>query len=402
MYYREPEDDKPYNFEASVAAPGIPGVPKVPGSSVPTSTATTDMQRGAQLTKDMAGLASVAGGGNSQVDQAAKATDTAAKWVGTAATIAAMFSDERTKRPVYSDMDAKRAVPVGPDAGGAELQMTPQGRAFYADLQEQPQASVPRASFSGPSNVSKAPAQVAPKAKASATKAEPRKISYKELEDEAAKMMAQFSAPQGPSAVQPLLERTARYEEAPMFSDERAKKEAERQAYAVGRMHQAIATRRGIGVEAYGVNPSNGVDLDDQHAKMVSDVDDAGRHGAEMDAADRPKPEPTRKVDGQPGLVARSGGAAGRIGSSAALASARRAMAPSAYTYKDEFRPPEQKPGEVNIGPMAQSMAADPVARTAVKQDPQSGMLAIDRDKALKLVMGSLADLQSEMDRRRR
>jgi hypothetical protein len=58
---------------------------------------------------------------------------------------------------------------------------------------------------------------------------------------------------------------------------------------------------------------------------------------------------------------------------------------------------PEQKKGETNVGPMAQNMARDPVARTAVTKTPD-GMLAIDRDKALKLTMGSLASLQTQLD----
>jgi hypothetical protein len=82
------------------------------------------------------------------------------------------------------------------------------------------------------------------------------------------------------------------------------------------------------------------------------------------------------------------------------MADARRAMAPSAYQYKEGFRPPEQKPGEVNVGPLAQNMAKNPVTATAVRKDPATGMYTIDRDKALKVVMGSLADLQSDLDAR--
>ncbi len=83
--------------------------------------------------------------------------------------------------------------------------------------------------------------------------------------------------------------------------------------------------------------------------------------------------------------------------SSASMAAANRAMVPSAYAYKPQYLPPEQKPGEVNVGPMAQNMARDPVAGTAIVKGPD-GMLAIDKDKGLKLVMGGLSSLQREVD----
>ena len=81
-----------------------------------------------------------------------------------------------------------------------------------------------------------------------------------------------------------------------------------------------------------------------------------------------------------------------------AMAQAMRSMEASPYAYKEGLRPPEQKPGEVNIGPMANKMAADPVARTAIVRDPGTGLLAIDKDKATKVIMGSLASLQDQLD----
>jgi hypothetical protein len=80
------------------------------------------------------------------------------------------------------------------------------------------------------------------------------------------------------------------------------------------------------------------------------------------------------------------------------MADAMRSMKASPYQYKSEYRPPEQSPGEVNVGPMADAMAKDEVARTAIVKDDESDMLAIDKDKGLKLVMGSLAALQSQVD----
>jgi hypothetical protein len=82
----------------------------------------------------------------------------------------------------------------------------------------------------------------------------------------------------------------------------------------------------------------------------------------------------------------------------APFAESNRSLRAQPYAYKDEFRPPEQAPGEVNVGPMAQTMAEDPVARTAIKEEPGSDLLTIDRDKGLKVVMGGLASLQNQVD----
>ncbi len=80
------------------------------------------------------------------------------------------------------------------------------------------------------------------------------------------------------------------------------------------------------------------------------------------------------------------------------MADANRSMDPSSYEYKPEFLPPEQEPGEKNVGPMADKMERDPVASTAIVKDPQTGLLAIDKTKGLKLVMGGLASLQRQVD----
>jgi hypothetical protein len=80
------------------------------------------------------------------------------------------------------------------------------------------------------------------------------------------------------------------------------------------------------------------------------------------------------------------------------LASAARAMEGKPYAYKPQYTPPDQQPGELNVGPMAQNLAADPVARTTVKEDPETGLLTIDRDKALKLTMATVAAQQKQLD----
>jgi hypothetical protein len=72
-------------------------------------------------------------------------------------------------------------------------------------------------------------------------------------------------------------------------------------------------------------------------------------------------------------------------------------MRPYAYTYKGD--PTRDR----NVGPMAQDMASNPITGTAVMPDPSTGMLAIDRDKALKLSLGGVGHLaakQEEMDRK--
>lgn len=73
-------------------------------------------------------------------------------------------------------------------------------------------------------------------------------------------------------------------------------------------------------------------------------------------------------------------------------------LAPSFYEYKDGMGPPGQQ-----LGPMAQSMARNPVTATAVDQDPRSGLLGIDRDGGLKTSLaasGHLAAKQMDTDDR--
>ncbi len=85
------------------------------------------------------------------------------------------------------------------------------------------------------------------------------------------------------------------------------------------------------------------------------------------------------------------------------MAEANRAMAPSSYEYKPGFAEQAgQTPGERNVGPMAQKMASDPVAGTAIVKDPKTGLLAIDKAKGLKVVMGGLSSLQQEVDELRK
>jgi hypothetical protein len=80
------------------------------------------------------------------------------------------------------------------------------------------------------------------------------------------------------------------------------------------------------------------------------------------------------------------------------MADAARAMQGSAYTYKPELTPQDQAPGEVNVGPMAQEMAKNPVTATAVKQNPENGMLMLDQGKMTRILGSVAASQQDQID----
>jgi hypothetical protein len=88
------------------------------------------------------------------------------------------------------------------------------------------------------------------------------------------------------------------------------------------------------------------------------------------------------------------------------LANAARSMTGSEYEYKDRFTPPDQAPGEKNVGPMANNMAQDPVARNIVKRDPSvdlpGGGLVLDQGKMVKTLGAIVADLQRQQDEDRK
>ncbi len=81
-----------------------------------------------------------------------------------------------------------------------------------------------------------------------------------------------------------------------------------------------------------------------------------------------------------------------------ALMAANRSMAGSPYAYKPGMTPPGQVPGEPNVGPMAQNLEKSPVAATAVKTDPQTGLKFIDKDKLQKVQSAGIAALQQQVD----
>lgn len=82
----------------------------------------------------------------------------------------------------------------------------------------------------------------------------------------------------------------------------------------------------------------------------------------------------------------------------APMASANRSQEGFAYAYKPEFAAKEgQQPGEKNVGPIAQNMAANPVASTVVKEAP-NGLLQLDIAKLAKLNSAGVASLQDQVD----
>jgi hypothetical protein len=80
-------------------------------------------------------------------------------------------------------------------------------------------------------------------------------------------------------------------------------------------------------------------------------------------------------------------------------------LAPHSYEYKPEFAAAEgQKPGEKNVGPMAQAMAGNPVTGGVVQEGPD-GMLRLDMKKATKLSLAAaghnarkLQEMQAQID----
>jgi len=85
------------------------------------------------------------------------------------------------------------------------------------------------------------------------------------------------------------------------------------------------------------------------------------------------------------------------------MAEAARSLKAVPYAYKPGFAGEEgQKPGEVNIGPVAQEMQKSPVAATAVKQDSPDGLRSIDIPKYTKVLGGIAASQQEQLDEQQR
>jgi hypothetical protein len=63
-------------------------------------------------------------------------------------------------------------------------------------------------------------------------------------------------------------------------------------------------------------------------------------------------------------------------------------LAPSSFDYTPGMGTPGHK-----VGPMAQNMAANPVTGSAVRRNPQNGLLAIDGNDGLKVALGGVGHL---------
>ncbi len=317
------------------------------------------------------------------------------------------WSDERTKDvlPLY-------------EAPGQQLHQTGDGHAFYAS--EAPASDgggVPRASFSGPSSVSRSSSS----AKASAP--EPQRTPKRDLGREADEMLARIRAQTAAiDSQQPAVR---------PYSDERTKIGVEMPSPADGSgmvlakgggldvMGSLAATNKETVGNAWhhpGSNPTGGMMmLSDARAKQDAfqagvqagaarvppawDPDSAPRPSAPMSSAELAQleshtPPSTGWTPAQ--WAAISSRPKGHSAPKVDLAGAARSMAGTPYAYKPGFGQ-GQASGEVNVGPMAQNMAAHPVAATAVKQDP-SGLLMLDQAKLSKLGAAIDADHQRQLD----
>lgn len=161
-----------------------------------------------------------------------------------------------------------------------------------------------------------------------------------------------------------------------MLSDDRAKvRDAERQAYLLGRAHEMEGSKD----FAYGGRPRQGEEIIDRDPWM-SDARRAEQRPEWLESfmADQGRNRAADHYAAQPAMSEMTGQLA-------------RGLAPYAYQYKPGFGTEGQK-----VGPMAQDMASNDVTATAVRRDPQTGLLSIDRDDGLKVALGGVGHLASK------
>lgn len=82
------------------------------------------------------------------------------------------------------------------------------------------------------------------------------------------------------------------------------------------------------------------------------------------------------------------------------MADANRRMAGEPYRYKPEFTPPDEVPGQLHHGFMAQNLEQNPVTATAVQKDA-NGVRVVHGHRMLQAVASGLSDLQRQMDEMR-
>lgn len=85
---------------------------------------------------------------------------------------------------------------------------------------------------------------------------------------------------------------------------------------------------------------------------------------------------------------------------SGVLADANRQMAGQPYRYRPEFTPPDEVPGQIHHGFMAQNLERNPVTATAVEKGPD-GVRRVHTNRMLQAVASGVADLQRQMDETR-
>lgn len=207
-------------------------------------------------------------------------------------------------------------------------------------------------------------------------------------------------------------------------SDEKAKL----QAYVAGRAHANAEQRTGAKIQGYyGYDPSKPVSLSDPETVRAIEASQRmyeARRGAAQEEEQAPlmyrkEQRPVGGTAGQrvepiaPHLPEEAPLAYGGMrppmstsdkdakltkkASGPLVEDAARKMKGSPYSYKDEYLPPEQKPGEVNYGPMAQELEQNPITATTVKKD-ESGMRMVDMSKLVKAQSGVIAHLQEQID----
>lgn len=127
---------------------------------------------------------------------------------------------------------------------------------------------------------------------------------------------------------------------------------------------QKLARKSPAELKAYGDNP-----LAQAVRGLKADAWDEGRRGPAMQQDPKGLVNQAPPVD--PGTAQLANG-----------------LMPSFYDYKRGIGTPGEK-----FGPMAQNMAANPATATAVRQDPNTGLLAIDGKDGLKVALGGVGHL---------
>lgn len=77
---------------------------------------------------------------------------------------------------------------------------------------------------------------------------------------------------------------------------------------------------------------------------------------------------------------------------------ANRKLAGSAWTYKPEYAPQGEEPGQLHYGGMAQNYETNPITKTAVRVDPKTGTRAVDMPSMMMVQGSGIASLQKQVD----